>query len=123
MIYGIGIDLVEINRIERIYKKWGDRFINKILTPREKDSSTGEISRYLASRFAAKEAFVKALGTGFSAGIGLKDIEIISELNNPPTIRLYGKPLEIQKKNKIKRIFLSISHEKNMATAMVVIEV
>ncbi len=122
MIYGIGIDLVEINRIERIYKKWGDRFINKILTPREKGSIAGTISRYLASRFAAKEAFVKALGTGFSDSIGLKDIEIISESNNPPNIRLYGRPLEIQKQKRLKKIFLSISHEKNMAAAMVIIE-
>lgn len=122
MIYGIGIDLVEINRIERIYKKWGDRFINKILTPREKGSIAGTISRYLASRFAAKEAFVKALGTGFSESIGLKDIEIISESNNPPNIRLYGRPLEIQKQKRLKKIFLSISHEKNMAAAMVIIE-
>ncbi len=123
MIYGIGIDLVEINRIERIYKKWGDRFTNKILTPREKDSITGTISRYLASRFAAKEAFVKALGTGFSESIGLKDIEIISEPNNPPNIKLYGRPLEIQKQKRLKKIFLSISHEKNIAAAMVIIEV
>ncbi len=123
MIYGIGIDLVEINRIERIYKKWGDRFTNKILTPREKDSITGTISRYLASRFAAKEAFVKALGTGFSESIGLKDIEIISEPNNPPNIKLYGRPLEIQKQKGLKKIFLSISHEKNIAAAMVIIEV
>ena len=123
MIYGIGIDLVEINRIERIYKKWGDRFINKILTPREKGSIAGTISRYLASRFAAKEAFVKALGTGFSESIGLKDIEIISEPNNPPNIKLYGRPLEIQKQKGLKKIFLSISHEKNIAAAMVIIEV
>ncbi len=122
MIVGIGFDLVEIKRIERAIGRWGDKFIDRILTKSEKKHAPKDIARYVASRFAAKEALVKALGTGFSRGISLKHIEVISKPDTPPEIKLTHKAEEIANKLKVKRIMLSISHEKNIAGAMVVLE-
>jgi holo-[acyl-carrier protein] synthase len=121
MVFGIGFDLVEIWRIERALNRWGDRFLDKVLTINEKRGLPSDLSRYVASRFAAKEATVKALGTGFSKGISFKDIEVVS-LNGPPEIKLLGRAFKIQDELGIRKIFLSISHEKNIAGAMVVIE-
>ncbi len=122
MILGIGLDIVDLDRIEEVLKKWGDKFIDKILTPNEKRSIPKNRVQYVGSRFAAKEAMVKALGTGFSYGISFKDIEIISQANSSPEIVLNGNAKIVADKKKIKRIFLSISHEKNIATAAVVLE-
>ncbi len=122
MILGIGLDIVDLDRIEEVLKKWGDKFIDKILTPNEKRSIPKNRVQYVGSRFAAKEAMVKALGTGFSYGISFKDIEVISQANSSPEIVLNGNAKIVADKKKIKRIFLSISHEKNIATAAVVLE-
>lgn len=122
MILGIGLDIVDLNRIEKALNRWGDKFIDKVLTPNEKRSISKNKVQYVGSRFAAKEAVVKALGTGFSNGISIKDVEVISSPNSPPTIVLHGMAQIVADKKKVKRIFLSISHEKNITGALVVIE-
>ncbi len=103
MILGIGFDLVEIPRIKRATKRWGDKFSSRILTTREKELAPKDMVRYLASRFAAKEAFVKALGTGFSNGISLKHIEIISVSNGPPQIELNSRAFEVAQRLGLKK--------------------
>ncbi|WP_461834111.1 holo-ACP synthase [Desulfothermus sp.] len=122
MILGIGFDLVEVGRISSAIERWGDKFIFRILTERERDLASKDIVRYVASRFAAKEAFVKALGTGFSQGVSLQHIEIIPGQTTPPQIELNARASYVAHQLGVKKIFLSISHEKNIAGAMVVLE-
>ncbi len=86
MIYGIGIDVLKTERIERVYKKHGERFIAHLLMPEEREQllRTARPGRFLAMRFAAKEAIVKGMGTGFAHGIWIRDVGIVQ---NP-----WGKP-------------------------------
>ncbi|OCA05900.1 holo-[acyl-carrier-protein] synthase [Wolbachia endosymbiont of Trichogramma pretiosum] len=121
MIYGIGTDIVYIPRILRISQKYGEKFLNKVYTKKEieiskKHNSQEVRAKYFAKRFAAKEAFVKALGTGFSQGIIMKDIEIYSNIR--------GKPHLVMTKDFISKdykIHLSLSDDQDYATAFVVI--
>jgi len=122
VIVGIGFDIVEIIRIRKALERWGEKLIHRILTERERKMAPKEMVKYVASRFAAKEAFVKALGTGFSQGISLQHIEIIPSFITAPQIELNSRASYIAMKLGVKKIFLSISHEKNVAGAMVVLE-
>ena len=122
MIVGIGFDIVEIIRIRKALERWGEKLIHRILTERERKMAPKEMVKYVASRFAAKEAFVKALGTGFSQGISPQHIEIIPSFITAPQIELNSRASYIAMKLGVKKIFLSISHEKNVAGAMVVLE-
>ncbi len=93
MIILQGIDLLKIERIKKIYLNYSDRFLEKILTNREIKQIKNHRQKYnkIASKFSAKEAASKALGTGFANGIKIKDIEILNLKNGKPTINLYGK--------------------------------
>jgi len=122
VIVGIGFDIVEIIRIRKALERWGEKLIRRILTERERKMAPKEMDKYVASRFAAKEAFVKALGTGFSQGISPQHIEIIPSFITTPQIELNSRASYIAMKLGVKKIFLSISHEKNVAGAMVVLE-
>ena len=125
MIIGLGTDLVEVGRMSKAYAKFGDRLCAKILTDEELDKirgNTGTIGQYLASRFAAKEAAVKALGTGFSRGIGPKCVEIYSNAAGRPFLRFAGPALEFAQGMNIGAIHLSISHERSIAFAAVILE-
>ncbi|MDM8335448.1 holo-[acyl-carrier-protein] synthase [Wolbachia pipientis] len=121
MIRGIGIDIVYIPRILKILQKYGEKFLNKIYTRQEIEISREYESqemqaRYFAKRFAAKEAFVKALGSGFSLGITMKDIEIYSDVR--------GKPHLTVSKDFISKdymLHLSLSDDGDYATAFVII--
>ncbi|MDR2978728.1 MAG: holo-[acyl-carrier-protein] synthase [Rickettsiales bacterium] len=121
MIRGIGTDIVCIPRILKILRKYGEKFLNKVYTEQEIEISrkynSQEIwAKYFAKRFAAKEAFVKALGSGFSQGITMKDIEIYSDIR--------GKPHLTISKDSISKdyiIHLSLSDDGDYATAFVVI--
>ena len=92
MILGIGTDLVEIERIEAALERWGDRFARKILVPRELDrlARHRKPAAYLAKRFAAKEAFSKAVGTGFKRGVFMRDIGVVNAPSGQPTIHATG---------------------------------
>ena len=125
-IYGIGTDVVNIKRIEKAFKKYGNRFKKKIFCKNEIlycDSKKNSFS-YYAKRYAAKEAFSKALGTGIKKDIKFKNIEIINDRNGKPSIILNGKAKTCLKK-KIKsekyNIYLSISDDKPWAQATVLI--
>lgn len=121
MIYGIGTDIVYIPRILRISQKYGEKFLNKVYTKKEieisKKYNSQEVrAKYFAKRFAAKEAFVKALGTGFSQGIIMKDIEIYSNIREKPHLAITKDFI-----SKDYKIHLSLSDDQNYATAFVVI--
>ncbi len=119
MIIGIGTDIVEIERIRHMIERHGDHFLNRCFTPseieyasRHRDSAV----RY-AGRWAAKEAVVKVLGTGFVQGITFQDIEVVPLHTGQPMVKLSGEALQISQQLKIAEIKLTISHAREYATA------
>lgn len=115
MILGVGIDIVELARIEHSLNR-GSKLANRVLTSKEKETFLTLPAKrrveFLAGRFAAKEAFAKALGTGISKECGWKDIEIVTETNGKPVIKYHDSNV----------YHLSISHSKHYAVAQVIIE-
>jgi len=88
MIYGIGIDVLKAERIERVHQKYGEHFVERLLMPAEREqlARTARPVRFLAMRFAAKEAIVKALGTGFAHGIWIRDVGIVQNRWGKPEV-------------------------------------
>ncbi len=125
MILGMGIDLASLDRIGAILERSGERFLERILTEGEKKQLPKQGRRrieWVAGRFAAKEAASKALGTGIAAGITMKDIEILSSPEGCPRILLHGQAGERALAMGASRTHLSISHEKETACAVVILE-
>ena len=124
MIYGIGTDIIEVERIRGFIAK-GDAFKERVFTPDEiaYSDSFRDPAPFYAARFSAKEAFVKALGTGFTGGIGFNQIEVYHVELGKPEIRLSGKAKEVSEEKGITRIYVSISHVKEWANAVVILEV
>jgi len=114
----IGIDMIEIERIESAIKKWEKRFLHRIYTDAELHASADNVSA-LASRFAGKEAVMKALGTGIK-GIGWRDIEIISNSDGKPLVRLHGNALNKAKELGLNEFCISLSDTKQHAIAAVI---
>ena len=124
MIFGIGTDIIEVGRMEKHLVK-NDALMKKLYTEREQEyCNKGKITKYqcFAARFAAKEAFFKALGTGYRFGMAFREIEVLNDELGKPVIHPSGKVKEYLEKNNIKSIHLSISHVKEMANAFVVLE-
>ena len=126
MIYGIGTDIIDINRIKFTLDKYGDRFKNKCFHKNEIKWSHSKLksAESFAKRYAAKEACAKALGTGLARGVFWKDIEIINNKYGKPFIKLHGKAKEIFKsinKTSITKIEISLTDEKKYAIANVTI--
>jgi holo-[acyl-carrier protein] synthase len=122
MIVGIGTDLVEVSRIAKSIEN--KKFLDKIFSENEMrycESKVNKIEHY-AARFAAKEAFSKALGTGFRGGISFKEIEVINDNFGKPLIKTSGNTLAFVSEKKIAVIHLSLSHIKETAVAMVILE-
>jgi holo-[acyl-carrier protein] synthase len=124
MVYGIGIDLVENGRIEKIIGKWGQKFLQRVFSDREVEYCSRHIqaSVHYAVRFAAKEAFLKALGIGLGMGAKLKEIEVVRNSKGKPDITLSGGAKAQTEKKKITKIHLSLTHTKKYATAFIVLE-
>ena len=124
MILGTGIDLVHISRIEEALNRLGVSFRDRIFTVAEIGYCEAKSPRYesYAARFAAKEAAMKALGTGWSSGVGWREIEIVSPDSGPPTIRLTGNALRCFEEMRASTVHLSISHSDDLAIALVLIE-
>ncbi|MDE5833778.1 MAG: holo-ACP synthase [Desulfovibrio sp.] len=122
MIIGVGIDLADSRRIEKIYKRFGIKFAAKILSPTELEKLPDDPIPYLAGRFAAREAFVKALGTGFSKGVDWLDTRVENDRAGRPVVFLKGRAEVIARDLGVKQIHLSISHERHYAVAMVILE-
>ena len=124
MIYGIGVDLVNITRMSRAIDRWGNRFIGRIFTPRETEfciQSRKSVSRF-ALRFAAKEAFSKALGMGMRKGIRWRDIEVFHHPSGRPDLAIAGNALMLCRKEGISRWHISLSDEVDYGIAVVVLE-
>jgi len=124
MISGIGIDIAETSRFLVMYEKYGERFVRRILTDFESQQLRRKVNPelYLATRFAAKEAAAKALGTGFNQGVGYKSIEVKNNVNGKPELFFYGAATKIIEHKKINNILLTLSDEKHYVVAMVVAE-
>ena len=124
MIVAIGVDVVEISRLEEVFARRGERFIKRVFTAAEISYCERRASRFasFAARFAAKEAVMKALGTGWSNGIGWKDIEVVSGTNGAPTIQLHGSALERMREIGATRALISLTHSDRMAIAQVVLD-
>jgi holo-[acyl-carrier protein] synthase len=88
MIFGIGIDVLQVDRVERVYAKHGERFVNHLLMPEEREqlARTARPVRFLAMRFAAKEAIVKGMGTGFAHGVWIRDVGIVQNAWGRPEV-------------------------------------
>jgi len=124
LIIGCGIDLVKIERLEKIIKKWGDNFIFSIFTSLEKEyceKKKGNKYQSYAGKFAAKEALLKALGLGLRKA-NWKDIEIKNDKLGQPIIETSGKLKNIASAKGISKYFISISHTKEYAIAQVILE-
>ncbi|MGA2959586.1 MAG: holo-ACP synthase [Thermodesulfobacteriota bacterium] len=124
MIYGIGIDLVKVKRIEEALERWGERFQNKVFTPGEVRYCLQKKtpSPNFAARFAAKEAFVKALGIGIRRGVHWKDVEVQRGSLGKPVLKINGRAVEICQKERIEGLFLSLTHDGEYSGAVVVLE-
>lgn len=123
MIVGVGIDIVDVKRIASLLERYGERFLRRVFTDSEVDycRSKHNPSPYLSARFAAKEAASKALGRGFTGGIRFTDIEV-SRDHTGPHILLHNKALELADNLGVRRMHLSISHERLYAAATVILE-
>ena len=124
MILGIGIDLVEIARVEQLVQRRGDRALRRLFT-------AGEVARCgrarapgesLAARFAAKEAFFKAIGTGWGRGVAWTEIEVCSSPNGAPRIQLSGAAERLAADRGVINIHLSLTHTDTFASAYLILE-
>jgi holo-[acyl-carrier protein] synthase len=124
MIVGTGIDIAEVPRIRQSIERFGERFVQRVFTAGEIsycDSKANRMERY-AARFAAKEAAMKALGTGWSHGVRWRDCEVTRLPGGRPTISFHGKAAEFAAKLGVKHAALSLSHTAEQAIAQVILE-
>ena len=124
MILGTGVDLAEVPRIRTAIERRGERFIQRIYTPLEiayVERKANRFERY-AARFAAKEAGMKAIGTGWKRGVLWKDFEVYNLPTGQPTLRLHGVAGQIADQMGVKRISLSLTHTAELAMAHVILE-
>jgi len=124
LIKGLGIDTVEVERISAVYRKYGRRFLERIFHPREIEiiSRWKELGPHLAGRFAAKEACLKALGTGASGGLGWKDILVLEDEAGRPVITLQAGADALASARGITSVHCSITHTAQSASAVVIVE-
>ncbi len=123
MIVGVGIDIIEVDRVgEKIYN--GNGFLEKVFSPGEIsfcESKANKLEHY-AARFAAKEAFLKAIGSGLTVSYELHEIEVVSDALGKPSIDLKGNFLTLANEKNWNKIYLSLSHVRAMACAVVILE-
>jgi len=124
MIIGIGVDIAETARVEKLNAKFGQRFAQRILTADEllEFDRRKRSSSYLATRFAAKEAVAKALGTGIGEQLGFHSVQIESDSQGKPLLRFLGSAVDLITELKINNAMISLSDEKHYVVAMVVLE-
>ncbi|MBZ5504931.1 MAG: holo-ACP synthase [Acidobacteriia bacterium] len=124
MIVGTGVDIAEVDRIEAALKRFGDRFLKRVFTPDEVRYCLGKpnTTERLAARFAAKEAGMKAIGTGLRHGITWHDVEVVRLPGKRPILKFSGKAAEFANRMGCKRTHLSLSHTADQAIAHVILE-
>jgi holo-[acyl-carrier protein] synthase len=124
MIVGTGVDLAEVPRIARSIERFGDRFVRRIFTPAEiayVERKANRFERY-AARFAAKEAGMKAIGTGWRHGVTWQDFEVANLPSGKPTLRFHGVAAKVADKLGVKNVALSITHTADLGMAHVILE-
>ena len=124
MIVGTGIDIAEVPRVAEAIERFGQRFITRIFTEAEIrycESKANRVERY-AARFAAKEAGMKALGTGWNHGVRWRDIEVRRQPGGRPTLAFHGKAAEFATNMGVTNVALSLTHTANEAMAQVILE-
>ena len=124
MIVGTGIDIAEVPRIGQAIERFGERFLQRIFTAGEIrycDSKANRVERY-AARFAAKEAAMKALGTGWNHGVRWRDCEVVRAPGGRPTMTFHGKAGEFAAKMGVRNIALSLTHTSEQAIAQLILE-
>ena len=124
MIYGIGTDIVAIERFQRFIDTGNSALIERLFTPAERSrcEKRKDAASCLAARFAAKEAFLKALGSGLRDGLSWQDMEVLNDIVGKPDLKLFGKAAELFQTHGLMRLHLSLSHDGGNAIAMVVVE-
>ncbi len=124
MIVGTGVDLAEVPRIRASVERYGRRFLERVFTPAEiayVERKANRFERY-AARFAAKEAGMKAIGTGWRRGVRWQDFEVANLPSGKPTLRLYGVAAEVAEGLKVRVVSLSLTHTSELAMAHVILE-
>ena len=124
MIVGLGIDVVEVARLAAALRRHGDQFVERVFTEAERAACDPRADRVLAlaARFAAKEACLKALGTGWAEGLGFRDVEIVREGNQPPRLVLHGEAARRAETLGVIRSHVSLTQQPGLAAAVVVLE-
>lgn len=124
MILGIGTDLAEVARIRHSIERFGERFVNRIYTDGERSyaASKANSAERFAARFAAKEAGMKAIGTGWNLGVTWKDFEVVNERSGRPALRLSGVARAVAERLGVKRTSVSLTHTCDVAMAVVILE-
>ncbi len=124
MIVGTGVDLAEVDRIRAAIERYGSRFVERIYTAGEIAYVERKANRYerYAARFAAKEAGMKAIGTGWKRGVRWRDFEVANLPTGRPTLRLHGKAAAFAERLGVRSIALSLTHTSGMAMAQVILE-
>ena len=123
-IIGIGIDLVDCNRIQNSIERFGDRFLKRVFTAGEiaYSNSMKFPARHFAARFAAKEALSKAFGTGIGKSMGWRDLDVQKKESGEPFVVLSGGAEEMANEREVERIWISLSHTENSGMATIVLE-
>ena len=123
MIVGVGIDLVELDRIDRLHRRYGDTFTARFCRPEEPQRrANAALVQHLGGLFAAKEAVLKALGTGWAQGLRLRDVEVVHDQHGAPAVRLHARAAARAEDLAVHSIHLSISHERAHAIAFALLE-
>lgn len=124
MILGTGIDLAEVDRIQASIERYGDRFLHRIYTAKERAYVARKANKYerYAARFAAKEAGMKAIGTGWRHGITWQDFEVTNLPSGRPTITFHGVAKQIAERMGVKHAHLSLTHTKQYGQAFLILE-
>jgi holo-[acyl-carrier protein] synthase len=124
LIVGLGVDIAEVARVQRAIERHGETFLRRVYTAKEREYCERFKNKYerYAGRFAAKEAAMKALGTGWSRGVRWVDVEVVREIGGRPTIKLTGEAANVAGRLNVKNIALSITHTADQAFAQVIFE-
>jgi len=124
MVIGVGLDIQQIRRVEQALTRGKERFLNRTFTPAEIRYCRAQkrSAQHFSGRFCAKEAFFKALGTGWSKGIRWTEVEVVRKRSGQPELKLLGRAAELAAKAKVKKIWLSLSHSHEYAAATVILE-
>jgi len=124
MIVGLGIDIVEVDRIEQAIQRYGQRFLQRVFTAAEIDYCQSKANAFerFAGRFAAKEAAMKAIGTGWTRGVRWRDFEVVREPSGRPILRLSGVAADVAERLGATRALVSITHTAAQAMAQVILE-